>query len=132
MSIGENWLAPQPTANIANAILTQGPEPARVTVVVAMTSTITCKPSNPRLTMHRLSCGHGPRCRPGRGGQPDRRPPSRPDAPHLAGRHAAIRFGPGRGGRHLPVTGQRAPQVTGRGRAGPRPAQWTPAALLHR
>jgi hypothetical protein len=23
MSIGENWFAPQPTANIANAILTQ-------------------------------------------------------------------------------------------------------------
>ena len=30
MSIGENWLAPQPTANIANAILTQAPEPLPV------------------------------------------------------------------------------------------------------
>src|SRR5580704_15100342 len=130
MSIGENWLAPQPTANIANAILTQAPDPARVTVVVAMTSTLTGKPSNLRLTMHRLSCSHGPRRRPGRRGQPDRRPSSRADAARLAGRHAAIRFGPGRGGRHLPVAGQRAPQEAGRGRAGPRPAQRTPAALL--
>src|ERR1700726_1856488 len=132
MSIGENWLAPQPTANIANAILTQEPDRARTTVVVAMTPTLTRIPSNPRLTMHGLSCGHGSRCRPGRGGQPDRRPPSRADAPYLAGRHAAIRFGPGRGGRHLPVAGQRAPQETGRGRAGPLPAQRTPAALLRR
>src|SRR5580704_14782121 len=60
MSIGENWLAPQPTANIANAILTQAPDPARVTVVVAMTSTLICKLSNLRLTMYRLSCSHGP------------------------------------------------------------------------
>lgn len=41
MSIGENWLAPQPTANIANAILTQAAEPLPVTVAVAMTSTLT-------------------------------------------------------------------------------------------
>ena len=41
MSIGENWFAPQPTANIANAILTQAPEPVRVTAVVAMKSTLT-------------------------------------------------------------------------------------------
>ena len=54
MSIGENWLAPQPTANIANAILTQAPERARVTIVAAMTLTLTRKLSNPRLTMHWL------------------------------------------------------------------------------
>src|SRR5580693_5658453 len=132
MSIGENWLAPQPTANIANAILTQAPDPPRATVVLAMTSTLTCKLSNLRLTMRRLLCGHGPRRRPGRGGQSDRRPSSCPDTPRLAGRHAAIRFGPGRGGWHLPVAGQRAPQEAGRGRAGPRPAPWTPAALLDR
>src|SRR5271169_6778969 len=131
MSIGENWLAPQPTANIANAILTQLPDPARVTVVVAMTSTLTRKPSNPRLTMLRLSFSHGPRRRPGRGGQPDRRPPSCPDAPHPAGRDATVRFGPGRGGRHLPVAGQRPSQEAGRGQASPCPAQRTPAALLH-
>jgi hypothetical protein len=32
MSIGENWLAPQPTANIANAIPTQAVEFLPVTV----------------------------------------------------------------------------------------------------
>jgi hypothetical protein len=31
MSIGENWFAPQPTANIANAILTQAVESLPVT-----------------------------------------------------------------------------------------------------
>ena len=40
MSIGENWLAPQPTANIANAILSQAPGLLLVTVVLAMASTL--------------------------------------------------------------------------------------------
>ena len=60
MSIGENWLAPQPTANIANAILTQAPGFPLVTVVLAMTSTLTRKPSNPHLTVLSLEWGHGP------------------------------------------------------------------------
>ena len=41
MSIGENWLAPQPTANIANAIRSQAFAFLPLTVVLAMSSTIT-------------------------------------------------------------------------------------------
>src|ERR1700757_1829522 len=41
MSIGENWLAPQPTANIANAILTQAPWRCLVIVAAATTLTLT-------------------------------------------------------------------------------------------
>ena len=61
----ENRLAPQPTANIANAILTQAPElrsvlghggtaapdAPSVTVVVVMTPTLIRKPSNHHLTV---------------------------------------------------------------------------------
>jgi hypothetical protein len=38
MSIGENWLAPQPTANIANAILTQARGCCLVTITAAIGS----------------------------------------------------------------------------------------------
>jgi hypothetical protein len=55
MSIGENWLAPQPTANIANAIVTQAPGPLRMAVVVAMRSTLTPKLSNLHLTVLELA-----------------------------------------------------------------------------
>ena len=61
MSIGENWLAPQPTANIANAILTQALEPRLgcrpMSVVVAMTPTLARKPSNHHLTVVGLRLG---------------------------------------------------------------------------
>ena len=59
MSIGENWLAPQPTANIANAILSQAPAFLPLTVVLAMSPTLTRKPSNPHLTVLSLEWGHG-------------------------------------------------------------------------
>ena len=59
MSIGENWLAPQPTANIANAILIQARGLLVVIVAGAMTSTLTRKPSNPRLTVPELGWMHG-------------------------------------------------------------------------
>src|SRR5437868_160317 len=113
MSIGENWLAPQPTANIANAIVTQERGLGLVIVAVPMPSTIMRKPSNRRLTVPGLASGHGPRRRPGLGSRPDGRPEPRAAAAHPAGRGAAVGFGAGRGGRHLPVAGQRAPEETG-------------------
>jgi hypothetical protein len=51
MSIGENWLAPQPTANIANAIVTQARGFGLVIVAVPMPSTLIRKLSNPRVTI---------------------------------------------------------------------------------
>jgi len=62
MSIGENWLAPQPTANIANAILTQAPRCCLVTVAAAITPTLTRKQSNMRLTVMELGLVHGSGC----------------------------------------------------------------------
>src|SRR6516164_8464010 len=132
MSIGENWLAPQPTANIANAILSQARGLLLAAVVLAMTSTLTGKPSNLNLTVLPLGWGHGPGRRPGLGGRADGRPAPRADAPDLARRDAAVGFGPGRGGRHLPLPGQRAPEEAGRGWAGPRQAERPAAAVLDR
>jgi len=54
MSIGENWLAPQPTANIANAIVTQARGLGLVIVAVTMPSTLIRKLSNPRVTVPTL------------------------------------------------------------------------------
>src|ERR1700753_2249248 len=105
MSIGANWLAPQPTANIANAIVIQARGPGLVIVVVAMPSTLIRKPSNPGMTVLTLPWGHGPGCRPGLGGRPDGRPEPRAAAPDLARRGSAVGVGAGRGGRHLPVAG---------------------------
>src|SRR5215470_657713 len=132
MSIGENWLAPQPTANIANAILIQAAGLVLLTIIVAMPSTLTRQPSNPHLTVLALGWVHGPRCRPGLGGRPDGGPAPRADAADPAGRDAAVGFGPGRGGRHLPVAGQRAPEEAGERRAGPCSAPRPPAAVLDR
>src|SRR5919108_378087 len=130
MSIGENWLAPQPTANIANAILIQAPvlvlltRCLLLTIVAVMPSTLTRKLSNSHLTVAGLGWGHGSGCRPGLGGHPDGRPAPRADAADPAGWDAAVGFGPGRGGRHLPVAGQRAPEEAGGRRAGdPHPAR---------
>src|SRR5690242_21583996 len=97
-----------------------------------MTSTLTRKPSNPRLTVLALEWGHGPGCRPGLGGCPDGRQAPRADAPDPARRDADVGVGPGRGGGHLPLAGQRAPEEAGRGRAGPRRAQRPAAAVLDR
>src|SRR6202044_1394114 len=111
MSIVANWLAPQPTANIANAIRIQ----ARG-LTAGMPPSLTWQLSNPGLTVSGLASGHGSRCRPGRGGRPDGRPEPRADADDAARRDAPVRFGPGRGGRHLTVAGQRSPEEAGRGR----------------
>src|SRR6266699_1768482 len=132
MSIGENWLAPQPTANIANAILTQARGLLLVTVALAMTSTLTRKLSNLHLTVLGLKWGYGPGRRPGRGGRPDGRPAPRADAPHPARRDADVGFGPGRGGGHFPLACQRASEEAGRVRPGPRSAQRAAAAVLDR
>src|SRR6266700_6109431 len=132
MSIGENWLAPQPTANIANAILIQARGLLLLTVMLTMTSTLMRKPSNPHLTVLALDWGHGPGCRPGLGGRADGRQAPRADAPDPARRDADVGFGPGRGGGYLPVAGQRAPEAARRGRAGPRPAQRPAAVVLDR
>src|SRR5690349_24912571 len=97
-----------------------------------MTSTLTRKPSNPRLTVLALEWGHGPGCRPGLGGGADGRQPPRADAPDLARRDADVGLGAGRGGRDLCLVGQRAPEEAGRGRSGPGPAPWPAAVVLDR
>src|ERR1700758_4641624 len=131
MSIGENWLAPQPTANIANAIRIQA-RGLLSTGVLTMASTLTRKPSNPHLTVLALEWGHGPGCRPGLGGRADGRQAPRADAPDPARRDADVGFGAGRGGSYIPLAGQRAPEEAGRGRPGSGPAQRPAAAVLDR
>src|SRR5580698_9064403 len=58
MSIGENWFAPHPTANIANAIGIQA-RLVRCTAcsaVTIMTLRLSRIPSNPHLTVLRIGC----------------------------------------------------------------------------
>src|SRR5215831_15222297 len=88
ISIVENWLAPQPTANIANATRTHPRAAGVLTGVLAEVVNVM--------------------------------PPT------------TVRFCAGRGGRDLPVAGQRAPEEARRGRPGPRRAERAPAAVFAR